>query len=63
MMMEDKEGDELLLYYVEWGDTCAVTLNCWTERSKSKVKAVTEQGTELLMIPVSMMDLWMAMCR
>ena len=63
VMMEDKEGDELLLYYLEWGDTCAVTLNCWTGRATSKVKAVAEQETELLMIPVTMMDLWMAKYR
>ena len=63
VMMEDKEGDELLLYYLEWGDTCALTLNYWKGRTKAKVKAVAEQETELLMIPVSMMDLWMVRYR
>lgn len=26
IMTEDKDGDELLLYYLELGDTCAVSL-------------------------------------
>jgi len=60
VMMEDRQGDELLLYYLEWGDTCAVTLNCWTGKARSKIKAIAEQDTELLMIPVEFMDLWMA---
>jgi CRP/FNR family transcriptional regulator len=59
IMTEDDEGDELLLYHLELGDTCAITLNCCTRKSKSTVKAVTETETELLFIPVEKMDDWM----
>ena len=59
IMTEDDEGDELLLYHLELGDTCAITLNCCTRKSKSTVKAVTETETELLFIPVEKMDEWM----
>lgn len=59
IMTEDKEGNELLLYYLELGDTCAVTLNCCTRETKSTIKAITEEPSEMLFIPVNMMEEWM----
>jgi len=59
IMTEDKEGQELLLYYLELGDTCAVTMNCCTRKTKSTIKAITEDNTEILFIPVEMMEEWM----
>jgi len=59
VMTEDKEGDELLLYYLESGDTCAVTLNCCTKKSKSKITAITETDAEILMISLEHFEKWM----
>lgn len=59
IMTEDPKGDELLLYYLELGDTCAVTLNCCTKASKSTIKAITEEPCEVLFIPIQYMDEWM----
>lgn len=59
IMTEDEKGDELLLYYLELGETCAVTLNCCTRRTKSTVRAITETNTEILFIPVEKMEEWM----
>ena len=59
ILTEDKNGNELLLYYLELGDTCAVTLNCCTKASKSTIIAITEEPTELLFVPVEMMEEWM----
>jgi len=59
IMTEDKEGAELLLYYLELGDTCTVTLNCCTNKSKSTIRATAETQTELLFVPVSFMEEWM----
>ena len=56
---EDEEGNELLLYYLENGDTCAVTLNCCTTRSKSSIIAITEDATQLLFIDIGKMEEWM----
>ena len=28
VMREEKEGDELLLYFLEHGDTCTMTVTC-----------------------------------
>jgi CRP/FNR family transcriptional regulator len=59
VLTEDEKGDELLLYYLELGDTCAVTLNCCTRKTKSTVRAITETDTEVLLVPVEKMDEWM----
>jgi len=59
VMTEDKEGDELLLYYIEWGDTCAVTLNSCTKKAKSAIRVITETEAEILFVPIEKMDEWM----
>lgn len=59
VMKEDKEGNELLLYYLELGDTCAVTLSCCTKPSKSNIKAIAESNAEILFIPIEKMEDWM----
>mgnify|MGYP003819095701 CR=1 FL=1 len=63
VMKEDKDGNDLLLYYLEYGDTCAVTLNCCTKPTKSAIKALTESNAEILFIPVEKMEEWMVKYR
>lgn len=55
----DDQGDELLLYFIEKGDVCAMTLTCCIGQSKSEIRAVAEADAELLMIPVENMDGWL----
>jgi len=59
VLTEDEKGDELLLYYLELGETCAVTLNCCTRKTKSTIRAITETDAEILFVPVEKMDDWM----
>lgn len=59
VMTEDAEGDELLLYYLEFGETCAVTLNCCTKKTRSTIRAITETTCEIIMVPVEFMENWM----
>ena len=59
VLREDEEGNELLLYFVEKGDTCAMTFSCCMGDKKSGIRAVAEMDTELLMIPVSYLETWM----
>jgi len=59
ILREDDEGDELLLYFIEKGDTCAMTFSCCLGSGKSEIRAIAESDTELLMIPISKMDEWM----
>lgn len=58
ILREDKDGDELLLYFLERGDTCAMTLSCCLGRTRSEIKAVAEKQTRLVMIPIEKMEEW-----
>ncbi len=60
VLREDQDGDELLLYFLERGDTCAMTLTCCIGNAQSEIRAVAESDTELLMIPVQKMEEWTA---
>jgi CRP/FNR family transcriptional regulator len=60
ILREDDQGDELLLYFIEKGDTCAMTFSCCLGSGKSEIRAIAESDTELLMIPIEKMDEWMA---
>ena len=59
VLREDEEGDELLLYFIEKGDTCAFSLSCCMGHTKSEIRAIAEVDSELLMIPVQKMEEWM----
>lgn len=56
---EDNEGNELLLYYIEGGDTCAMTLQCCTSKSNSQIKATSMEPSVMFMFPAEMMEYWM----
>lgn len=58
IMREDKEGNELLLYYLESGDTCAMSMSCCMGNKKSKVHAIAEEDSILAMVPVEYLDRW-----
>jgi len=60
ILREDKDGDELLLYFLERGDTCAMTLSCCLGETKSEIRAVAEKSTEIIMIPIEKMEEWIA---
>ncbi|WP_411031202.1 Crp/Fnr family transcriptional regulator [Spongiimicrobium sp. 3-5] len=60
ILREDDQGDELLLYFIEKGDSCAMTFSCCLGKRKSEIRAVAETDTELLMIPIGQMEVWMA---
>lgn len=59
VLREEDNGRELLLYYLEFGETCAFTLTCCQEEAKSKVSAITEGASKILFIPTFLMDEWM----
>lgn len=59
VLREDKEGNELVLYFIEKGDTCAMSFSCCLGTHKSQVRTVAESDVELIMIPVQYMTQWM----
>lgn len=60
IMREDNNGDELLLYFLEKGDTCAMTLTCCLGQTKSEIRAIAETEAKLIMIPINKMEEWSA---
>lgn len=60
VLREDKNGDELLLYYLEKGETCSMTMTCCVGHTKSEIRAIAETDTKLIMIPVQKMEYWNA---
>lgn len=60
ILRKDQDGDELLLYFLERGDTCAMTLSCCLGHTKSEIRAVAEMQTKLIMIPIEKMEEWIS---
>lgn len=60
ILREDKDGDELLLYFIEQGDTCAMTLSCCLGNTKSEIRAIAETDTKIIMIPIAKMEEWLS---
>lgn len=58
IIREDSEGNELLIYFLEAGDTCTMSLTCCLDTTKSKIRAVAEKDSSLVMIPVQNMQTW-----
>ena len=55
----DEAGNELLLYYLRPGEVCMVSLTCCMDRTRSRVKALTEEPTTAILVPVELLDSWM----
>lgn len=60
ILREDKEGNELLLYFLERGDTCALSLSCCLGQTQSEIRAVAEKDTRYIMIPIEKIEEWSA---
>ncbi|RLZ07167.1 Crp/Fnr family transcriptional regulator [Faecalibacter macacae] len=60
VLREDYDEGELLLYFLEKGDTCAMTMACCLGDKQSKIRAVAETDGQLVMIPITKMDEWLA---
>lgn len=55
----NEEGNEILLYYLKPNEVCAMALTCCMTNLTSNVKAVAEEETEVIMLPVELLDNWM----
>lgn len=56
---EKEDGEEILLYYIEGGDTCAMSLQCCTRKIDSQIKATSMEPSLLLMFPSEYMERWL----
>ncbi len=63
ILREDENGDELLLYYLEPGDTCSMTMACCFGETQSEIRAIAETDITLVIIPLRKMEQWTAKYR
>jgi CRP/FNR family transcriptional regulator len=54
---EGPDGGEFLMYYLGPGQACAVSMICAIQARASEITARAEEDTQLLMLPVQLMDL------
>ena len=58
ILREDQDGHEIFLYYLERGDACATSIICRMKEQKSTIRAIAEDDTEYLAIPIQYSDTW-----
>jgi CRP/FNR family transcriptional regulator, anaerobic regulatory protein len=53
---QNEDGGEFLMYYLGPGEACAVSLICALQSQTSEITAKAVEDTEVIMLPVQMMD-------
>ncbi|MGA9324569.1 MAG: Crp/Fnr family transcriptional regulator [Salegentibacter sp.] len=59
ILRKDKEGYELSLYYLEPGNTCAISFANCINKAKSIFRGVAESDVEAIFIPVDSIEKWL----
>lgn len=59
IVREDEEGNEIFLYYVTAGNTCAASITSGVGNFRSTIRAIVEEKAAFLAIPVKYVDEWM----
>lgn len=57
VIQTDEEGREILLYYITAGESCIMSFLGGMHDDTSKIKAIVEENTELLLIPIEKVSL------
>ncbi len=58
IVRQNDEGKEIFLYHLYPGQTCAMAINCCHNQKKSMVKAIAEDDSEILQVPVNLVEEW-----
>lgn len=56
---KDASGKEILLYYINENESCAMTFSCCMQVFPSQVSIEAEEESEVVIIPSAKMDEWM----
>lgn len=57
VMRTDDDGRELLLYYIKPGESCIMSFLGGIHQDTSKIKAIAEEDSEILFIPIEKVSL------
>lgn len=58
IIRQDSEGQETFLYHLYPGQTCAMSLTCCQSGKKSMIKAIAEDDSEIIQIPIRLTEDW-----
>lgn len=58
VLLQNSNGEEFYLYHIFPGESCALSLSCCQANRRSEIKAVAEDDTEMIMVPVRFVDEW-----
>ncbi len=58
IIRQGTDDKEIFLYHLYPGQTCAMAINCCQRNKISSVKAIAEDDTEVLQVPVNLVDEW-----
>ncbi len=58
IIRQNEDEKEIFLYHLYPGQTCAMAINCCQSRKRSMVKAIAEEDSEILQIPVNLVEDW-----
>mgnify|MGYP005845426895 FL=1 len=56
---EDDDGGEYFMYYLLPGQACAISMICATKNQTSQIMAKVVEDTDVVMVPLALMDQWM----
>ena len=60
VMRQDPNGEEIFLYYLEGGETCAMSITCCIEGTRAAYKVIAAEDTTMWMIPMTYLDTWVS---
>lgn len=58
VVRQGEDEKEIFLYHLYPGQTCAMAINCCQSQKESMIKAIAEDDTEVLQIPVKLVEDW-----
>lgn len=58
VVREDKDGHEILIYYIKSGESCALSFSAYMNDKKSDITAICDQDTKVILIPSRLIKDW-----
>ena len=59
IVREEKDNDEIFLYYLEKGDTCSISFSNCINQNNSIFRGIVEKDSTCIMIPVNKVEDWL----
>ncbi len=58
VLRDDPSGKEILLYYIQPGESCVLSILAGTKAQRSQIRAIVQAGTEVWVFPSHCLKLW-----